>query len=95
MEQDIVNNLLIFDTSNYLYGTPTMSAGFHIYIEYPFQSLSPGHSRPSFLRIFVIFLITSLPALAPSGWCDQCPVLAVWSEYTVEAGQIDLWFGHQ
>jgi hypothetical protein len=37
MEQDLVNDLLIFDTAvrridDYLYGTPTVSAGFNINI---------------------------------------------------------------
>jgi hypothetical protein len=34
MEQDLVNDLLIFYTGDYLYGTPTVSAGFNINVEY-------------------------------------------------------------
>jgi hypothetical protein len=60
MGQDLINDLLIFDTAvrrigNYLYGTSTMSTGLHINTEHPFQSLGPGHGRPSFSLGFVIY----------------------------------------
>jgi hypothetical protein len=55
MGQDLINDLLIFDTGNYLYGTSTMSAGLHINTGHPFQSLGPGLGRPSFSLGFVIF----------------------------------------
>jgi hypothetical protein len=45
----------LFDTGDNLDGTSTMSTGLHVNIEYPFQSLSPGHGRPSFSIGFVIF----------------------------------------
>lgn len=58
MGQYLINDLLIFDTSNYLYSTSTVSTGFYIYVEYPFQSLGPGHGRPSFSLGFLIGSVT-------------------------------------
>ena len=44
MGQDLIDDLLIFDTTvrrigKYLYGTPAMSTGLHINIEHPFREL--------------------------------------------------------
>ncbi len=36
MGQDLVDDLLIFDTGDNLDGATTMSAGFNINVEYPF-----------------------------------------------------------
>jgi hypothetical protein len=58
MEQDLVNDLLIFDTAvrrigDYLYGTPTVSAGFKSMVNTLFNRpprglilVCPGHGVP-------------------------------------------------
>jgi hypothetical protein len=60
MKQDFVDHHLIFDTAvrrigDNLDGTYIMSTGLHVTIEYPFQSLGPGHGHLSFSIGFVIF----------------------------------------
>ena len=56
-----------------------MSAGIHVYVEYSFQSLCPGHGRTALIWRFVLSNSLS-SALAPPGRCHQNPVLADWSE---------------
>jgi len=71
-----------------------MSAGIHVYVEYSFQSLCPGHGRTALIWRFVLSNSLS-SALAPPGRCHQNPVLAVWSEYTMKSCEIDLRLWYQ
>jgi len=56
MGQDLIDDLLIFDTTvrrigKYLYGTPAMSTGRHINIEHPFKELRICHWKKHGLNI--------------------------------------------
>ena len=59
-------------------------AGFHVNVEYPFQSLSPGHRHMTLRRCFLILIRCQFPAaLAPPGRGHPHPVLTVRRKDTV------------
>jgi hypothetical protein len=81
MEQDLVNDLLIFDTAvrrigDYLYGTPTVSAGFksmvNILFNRPPKGPNFGLPRSWCAALNWRFVLNTdfSTALDPSGWCD-------------------------
>jgi len=87
----------ILNTGDDLDLATTFTAGFDIYVKYPFQSLGPGHRyallrgslRMCFCWCYEFFAFT------PLGWCYQHSVFAIGCEYAMKAGQMDSWFRYQ
>ena len=74
----------------------TFTAGFDIYVKYPFQSLCPSH-RYVFLggslRMFFCWCF-DLFAFTPLGWCYQHSTFAIGGEDTIEAGEVNSGLGN-
>ncbi len=71
-------------------------AGFHVNVEYPFQSLSPTHRHVSLRGCFLILIRCQFwAALAPPGRGHPHPVQAIRSKDTAESGQVDPGPGYQ
>ncbi len=86
----------VFDTSNHPDSTAADAAGFHIYTEYPFESLCPRHCYVALRGRFLILIRCHfLAALAPLGRGYPCSMFAVRGEYTVKPRQVDSGFGYQ
>ena len=86
----------VFNASDHLRSATADTAGLHINIEHPLESLSPRHCHVALCGRFLILTFCHfLPALAPPGRGYPCSMFAVRGKHTVESGQIDSGFGHQ
>jgi len=82
--------------NGHLSRTTTDPAGFHVNVEYPFQSLSPTHRHMSLRGCFLILIRCQFwAALAPPGRRHPHPVLTVRRKHTMESGQVDPGPGYQ
>ena len=96
MREDLSNGRGIFDARNDPHRPLALLAGFDVYIEYPFQALSPGHGCVVLHETLAVYTLASLIATLTSPcWSDQCSMPTIWSEHTMEAGQVDSGFGDQ
>jgi hypothetical protein len=72
------------------------SASFHVNVEHPFQSLSPGHCHMTLRGCFLILISSNFPVtLAPLGRSYPHSVFAVRRKNTMVSGQVDSGFGYQ
>jgi len=101
MVQYLPDDRGILNAGDYPGRTTTDSAGFHVNVEYPLESLSPAHRYMSLRECFLIltecFLILTFchfrAALAPPGRGHPHPVFTVRCKHTMESGQVDSGLG--
>ena len=90
MVKDLLDDHGVLHTGDDAHRALALLAGFNVDIEYPFQTLGPGHCHVALDEAAVIpFLIGLLAPLAPAWGCDQSPMLAVMSmdgRYAENAG---------
>ena len=96
MIKDTLDHARIFYTSNGFDCAATLTS-LHINAKYTLETLCPCHGdvlfgRCSSMCIGVLFCSRSLTSL---GWRDARAMLAVWSENTMIARQVDAWLGHK
>jgi hypothetical protein len=89
-----VDDRLFLDAGDHLGLTAALGADRHIDVEYPFQTLCPGHSLAALFGCFV-FVFLSGAAFAAFGRRHIYPVFAVGREYAMEPGQVYSRFRHQ
>ena len=96
MVQNLPDDEGVFDTSDHLCATTADLASFHVNVEHPFQSLSPGHRHMTLRGCFLIVISGNFPVtLAPPGRGHPHSVFAVRRKNTMVSGQVDSGFGYQ
>jgi len=96
MVQYLPDDRWIFNAGNHLGRATADSAGFHVNVEHPFQSLSPGHCHMALRGRFLILTFCHFPAArAPPGRRHPHPVFAVRCKDTMVSGQVHSGPGYQ
>ena len=89
MGQYLVDDDLIFDASDDLYGAATAGAGFHVDIEHALEALRPGHRGVTFDGRFGLTIVVASRAFAATCGSDLGTPVMIGSQHTVVANQVD------
>lgn len=94
MLKNLVDDHLILDAGDHFSFASALQTDRYIDVEYPLQTLRPGHGLMSlFWRLVFIFMM--LGTFAAFGWRHIDTVFTVWREYSVESCQVHSRLGNQ
>ena len=73
MGEDPVDDLLLFDASDYLDGPTTARACLYVNVEHALEPLCPGHCRMVFGGCLFVSFFFAFSPFATFSWGDQSP----------------------